>query len=194
MKQTNSLSTFSSHCTKLRQCFFFFCLWNNKTQSADLTEKQYIDTEEMQTHTPPGRRPRAWPAWPAAGRTRPARRWGSWWWSAERAPATPPRTPARYRTPRRRSGAPAAPRRSCREERRWEESWCSWRTSVRARRKRRRWGRIWGSMKDRGWQGRRNCAEGRREGRREGRLRLTRWVKSWSCSSGHGRAENWWHK
>lgn len=163
-------------------------LFANRTErsrSADNTEK--INERGKNAHssanTPPGRRPRAWPAWPAAGQTQPTRRWGSWWWSAERAPATPPHTPAHCRTPHRRSGAPAAPRRSCTEERSLTKSWCSWRMSLRKRRR-------WGSVKGHRWQRQRNYAQGRREGRKEGRSHLTCWAKSWSRSSGHGQAEN----
>lgn len=138
--------------------------------------------------SPPGRRPRAWPAWPAVGRTQPGTLWGSWWWSAERAPVTRPRTPARYRTPRRRWGAPAAPRRSCTEARRAMESCCSWGTSGR-----RTWGRPSGSVRGRGWQTQTDCSQERTEGRKEGRARPTRWAKSWFRAEdgcGQHRVEN----
>jgi len=151
--------------------------------------RAHTNTQNTHTHshTPPSRRPRAWPSWPAAGRTRPARRWGSWWWSAERAPATPRCTPARYRTPRRRSGAPAARRRSCTAERRPPGSRCSWRTSE-SRGRGRRWGRATGHGR---WSGR-NCAQRRRAGKREGRSRPTRWAKSWCRSGGRRRTINVW--
>lgn len=175
---------------------FFLHTEENKV-SADTKISRW---KRQHRHTPQGRRPRAWPAWPAAGLTRPARRWGSWWWSAGHAPATPPHTPARCQRPRRRSGAPAAPRRSCRGGGSLMKSRCSWMMSERKRRRRkrarrrRRWGRMCRSVRGQRWGKRRNSAPGRREGRREGGSQLTRWVKSWSHSGGHGRPENRWYK
>lgn len=159
----------------------FFCL-----SSEPQKIKQEKKGKQTQVHTPPGKRPKAWPVWPAAGQKQPVRRWGSWWWSAGHVLETPPRTPAHYQTPRRRSGGLTAPHRSCMAESRVKQSWCSWWKSAK---RKRMWGRIWGSTRGHWWHRQRNYVQGKREGRRERRCRLTCWVKS-SCSSEHGQAEN----
>lgn len=145
----------------------------------------------MCTNTPPGRRPRAWPGWPAAGRTRRGRRWDSWWSSAGRAPATRLCRPARYRTPRRRSGGPAARRRSCTGERRATPRWCSWRTAAGWRT---RWGRTRGRTRGQGLRRRKHFSQERRWGRTGRPCRRRRSVKSWSLPGEHGQAGKWGHR
>lgn len=180
-KLPNTLILLISTASKdLILCFFFVFLLNHKKNKQEKKGKQ------TQVHTPPGIRPKAWPAWPAAGQKQPVRRWGSWWWSAGHVLETPPRTPAHYQTPRRRSGGLTAPHRSCMVESRVKQSWCSWWKSAK---RKRMWGRIWGSTRGHWWHRQRNYVQGKREGRRGRRCRLTCWVKS-SCSSEHGQAEN----
>lgn len=141
---------------------------------------------KMSANTPPGRLPRAWPGWPAAGRTQRGRRWDSWWWSAGHAPVTRLCRPARYRTPRRRSGEPGARRRNCTGERRATPSWCNWR---RAAGWKTRWGRTQGKTRGHRWQKRKDFSQERRWGKTGRTYRLRRSAKSWSLPCEHGQAE-----